>query len=108
MGYRGVREAYLRALVEYFGQVVDADEKGSGEGSVMLKWGVEEWAVVFRLRSLGDEEVRGLEGLYERKLVPLTVVRVLEASNNPAFLGFPRGACVISANKNVGFGPSGT
>jgi poly(ADP-ribose) glycohydrolase len=100
----GAVEAYLFALVEYFGRFVD----DGGVEAAFLNCSVEEWPVVFMLRELGEGAVTGMDKLYERKFSPLTVVRIPEASTDPSVLGLPRGASVISANKNVGFGPSGT
>jgi poly(ADP-ribose) glycohydrolase len=101
-------EAYLCALFSYFERFVDGSGEGEGSESALLGWGREEWPVVFTLRSVGDCEVRKLGGLYERKFLPLKVMRFPEASTDPSVLGVPSGACVISANKNVGFGSSGT
>ena len=42
------------------------------------------------------------------KFLPLKVTRLPEASTDSSALGLPHGACVISENKNVGFGSSGT
>ncbi|KAF7984402.1 hypothetical protein HWV62_14442 [Athelia sp. TMB] len=40
--------------------------------------------------------------------VPFDLVEVAEVSTSPALLGLPSGACVISANKHIGFGRTGS
>lgn len=98
-------QAYLHALFCYFERLVDG---GDGKSpSALLACEVEEWPVTFTLRSLPESEVH-LDDFYGNKFLPLEVTRLPEASTDPSFLGLPRGACVISANKNVGFGSSGT
>jgi len=100
-------EAYLHAFFHYFELLVDDENENP---SAPLPCPITErpsLPVTSMLRSLPDTEVR-FDEFYENKFLPLKVTRLPEASTDPSVLGLPYGACVISANKNVGFGPSGT
>lgn len=99
-------EAYLQALFCYFERFVG--DGGENSDSAVLACAVEDWPITFTLRSLPEYEAQHLGDLYDKKLMLLTVVQIPEASADPSVLGIPRGACVISANKNVGFGSTGT
>jgi poly(ADP-ribose) glycohydrolase len=58
---------------------------------------------------LDENETGQLDTLVaESRFVPLTVTYEPLATTRPTMLGLPRGACVVSANKNVGFGQTGT
>jgi poly(ADP-ribose) glycohydrolase len=98
-------EAYLHALFNYFERLVGGS--GGNSPSPLLACSIAEWPVTFTLRSLPDTEVC-LDDFYSSKFLPLKVIQLPEASTDPSVLGLPHGACVISANKNVGFGCSGT
>jgi poly(ADP-ribose) glycohydrolase len=98
-------QAYLHALFTYFEQLVDGSDGRSP--SALLACSIEEWPITFMLPPLPETEIR-LDDLYGNKFLPLKVTRLPEASTDSSALGLPHGACVISANKNVGFGSSGT
>lgn len=98
-------QAYLYELFTYFERL--ADSPGEGSPSAVLACPIEKWPITFTLRSLHGDEAK-LAKLHGNKFAPLRVVRLEEPSTEPVFLGLPRGACVISANKNVGFGSTGT
>jgi len=98
-------EAYLHALFTHFERLVDGDDGKSP--SALLACSVTEWPITFSLRSLPESEIH-LNDFYGNKFLPLKVTRLPEASTDPCVLGLLGGACVISANKNVGFGSSGT
>ncbi|KUL92501.1 hypothetical protein ZTR_02318 [Talaromyces verruculosus] len=92
-----VVQAYLTALFTYF-------ERLAGD----LLSPRSEWPVTFSIHSLHGAGPLHDESLLGQEFSPLEVIRVSEASTAPYLLGLPRGAAVISANKNVGFGSSGT
>jgi poly(ADP-ribose) glycohydrolase len=98
-------EAYLHALFTYFKRLVHGDDGKSP--SALLACSAEEWPITFLLRSLPESD-KPFDDFYGNKFLPLKVARLPEASTDHSVLGLPNGACVISANKNVGFGSSGT
>jgi poly(ADP-ribose) glycohydrolase len=100
-----ITQAYLYALFTYFERLVD--ETRNGSSSAILECPIDEWPITFTLRSL-DEDAAPFDEFYDTELLPLHIIRLDEASTDPAVLGLPSGACVISANKNVGFGSTGT
>ena len=92
-------EAYLTALFEYFFRLVDGDQYSP------LTSAVEEWPITYNLHWI--QEPLDIDA----RSTPLTELRVIsttEATTSPAVLGLPHGAAVISANKFVGFGRTGT
>lgn len=92
-------EAYLTALVEYFFRLVDGEEFSP------LVSGVEDWPISYTLHTTQDPLFA------DDSSTPLTDLRVMitpEASTSPSLLGLPDGAAVISANKFIGFGRTGT
>jgi poly(ADP-ribose) glycohydrolase len=89
-GHSGAVEAYLTALFVYFERVARATTSD----------GDSDYPIIFTLRT-------GVDGTPKDILLgPMTVVYEPSPTTAPAFLGIPDGACVISANKNVGFGQS--
>jgi poly(ADP-ribose) glycohydrolase len=68
----------------------------------------EEWVVEYALRSVGEEEFRGVLGRSGCPLGEVEVVVVDRYDVSPESLGMPGGAAVVSANRYVGFGQSAT
>lgn len=95
-GHVGAKEAYLTALFTYFERVV---EGGRGNVSDDL--------ITFTLRTFGEDD-QAVSRAEDSVLLPMTVVYEANPTTEPPYLGLPDGACVISANKNVGFGSTGT
>lgn len=96
--------AYLSALFVYFDRLA-----GHGSDSPCPPLLSAEWLVTFTLRALGkhpDDIIQSLP--MECALIPMTITCQSTISTAPALLGLPDGACVISANKNVGFGQTAT
>ncbi|KAL2870402.1 uncharacterized protein BJX67DRAFT_345491 [Aspergillus lucknowensis] len=77
--HRGAVDAYLTALFTYFERICDSAE---GQKSI-LDFEPEEWPILFSMQKN-------------------------DRRTSPPLLGLPDGACVISANKCVGYGRSGT
>ncbi|OJD22050.1 hypothetical protein ACJ73_06609, partial [Blastomyces percursus] len=68
-----------------------------------------EWPIIFTLRIFQENRVVQLDlSLLKHPLCQLTVVHLPTASTEPSLLGLLDGACVISANKSVGFVQTGT
>lgn len=65
-------------------------------------------SISFRLKTFSEEDVKALSEAENTLFHPLSVVYELAPATAPKYLGFPDGACVISASKNVGFGSTGT
>ncbi|KLJ06268.1 hypothetical protein EMPG_10309 [Blastomyces silverae] len=97
--------AYLSSLFTYFQRL-----SGVGaETEPVLSPLMNEWPIIFTLSILQESRVVQLDpSLLEHPLCRLTVVHLPTASTEPSLLGLPDGACVVSANKNVGFGQTGT
>lgn len=95
--------AYLHSLFAYFERLAD-DECSP------LTTPKEEWPIVFTLRTSKENEDKGNLASFaaESNLTSLNLTFLLQPSANPSLLGLPNGACVISANKNIGFGQTGT
>jgi poly(ADP-ribose) glycohydrolase len=97
--------AYLHALFTYFERFVDG---ASGRSpSALLASLVEDWLVTFTLRSLPESEMH-LDDIYRNKFLPLKVTRLPEPCTDFSVQALLHGVCVISADKNVGFGSSST
>ncbi|KAL3465007.1 hypothetical protein BJX64DRAFT_253624 [Aspergillus heterothallicus] len=105
--HKGAVDAYLTALFTYF-ERISQSVKGSKS---ILDYGIDEWPITFTMREIADKDVYQL--LSDAKDVMLSTTRVEvinlpEPQTAPHVLGLPDGACVISANKCIGYGPSGT
>ncbi|PGH23767.1 hypothetical protein AJ80_02197 [Polytolypa hystricis UAMH7299] len=93
--------AYLCALFTYFERLAYLN----------IAWGdhVPEWPLSFSLRTSGESKYLPFDPpLVREPLCPLVVDYQHLSTTAPAFLGLPDGACVVSANKNVGFGETAT
>ena len=94
--------AYLESLFSYFDKLVtfSGDSEASGEDS----------PVCYALRDSSSIRA-GIFNNVSNETVPLSelTVRIVERySTDPSALGLPHGACVVSANRFVGFGQSAT
>ncbi|EGE81246.1 Poly(ADP-ribose) glycohydrolase isoform [Blastomyces dermatitidis ATCC 18188] len=97
--------AYLSSLFTYFQRLSGVGDETQRVLSPLMN----EWRIIFTLRILQENQVVQLDpSLLKYPLCRLTVVHLPTASTEPSLLGLPDGACVISANKNVGFGHTGT
>nr|KMM72052.1 hypothetical protein CPAG_08351 [Coccidioides posadasii RMSCC 3488] len=85
--------AYISSVFTYFGRLA-----GSSHGSDSPSLLSAEWPIIFRLRTLRVHKSAILHTL------PMGSYHL----DKPALLGIPDGACIVSANKNVGFGQSAT
>jgi poly(ADP-ribose) glycohydrolase len=92
-------EAYLAALFEYFFRLVDGEQRSP------LASGIEEWPITYTLHRI---QVPLFADASSTPLTDLQILSTLEASTSPSALGLPDGAAVISANKFIGFGRTGT
>ncbi|KAL4886915.1 hypothetical protein BJY04DRAFT_212885 [Aspergillus karnatakaensis] len=104
--HEGAVSAYLTALFTYF-------ERLSGEDQISpLDFSAEEWPIVFTLRTMSDNAVDQMQSDRAKSALlsstHIDIVKLPQLQTAPQFLGLPDGACLISANKCVGFGPSGT
>ncbi|KFY80664.1 hypothetical protein V499_00492 [Pseudogymnoascus sp. VKM F-103] len=95
--HAGAVDAYLTALFTYFDRITDTDDYSP------LAADLGSWPISYTLHTNRDP----LPTL-QRKLLPLEVLELSAASTSPELLGIPDGASVISANKFVGFGRTGT
>ncbi|KKK16912.1 hypothetical protein P175DRAFT_0497302 [Aspergillus ochraceoroseus IBT 24754] len=106
--HRGAVDAYLTALFTYFDRLHPSAENPRS----ILDLSVEEWPVVFELRTITDQHADRI--LCEKapdavlRSTRLEVLSLPESETSPQLSGLPNGACVISANKCIGHGPSGT
>ncbi|PGH15445.1 hypothetical protein AJ79_02422 [Helicocarpus griseus UAMH5409] len=102
--------AYLHSLFIYFERLAGAGpETESGPANPVPSPLENDWPIIFTLRILQEDRITLLDSsLLDSGLCPLTVIHLPVASTEPSLLGLPDGACVISANKNVGFGQTGT
>ncbi|WEW61164.1 poly(ADP-ribose) glycohydrolase [Emydomyces testavorans] len=99
-------KAYLSSLFAYFERL---PEFSPGFDSNSLSFLSRKWPITFTLRSLDVRRDVMLQSLpMERTFKPMAVRYEPLISTTPTLLGIPEGACVISANKNVGFGQSAT
>ncbi|KAJ0415513.1 hypothetical protein BJY00DRAFT_293517 [Aspergillus carlsbadensis] len=101
-------EAYLTALFTYFERI---HESVDGQKSI-LDLGKDEWPITFIMQSLTDQDVERLQSNEAKRTMlsktRIEIVNLAESQTAPDLLGLPDGACVISANKCIGYGPSGT
>ncbi|OJJ54850.1 hypothetical protein ASPSYDRAFT_49933 [Aspergillus sydowii CBS 593.65] len=106
--HRGAVDAYLTALFTYFERIVGY----SKDSTRVVDSGTKEWPISFSMRTMTHEDIHRIQD-NQAKITMLSATRVNivnlpESQTTPRFLGLPDGACVISANKSVGYGPSGT
>ncbi|KAL3491898.1 hypothetical protein BJX62DRAFT_203997 [Aspergillus germanicus] len=106
--HQGAVEAYLTALFTYFERI---HESVYGQRSI-LDLGTDEWPITFAMQSMTDQDVERLQSIQATRVVlsktRVEIVNLAESQTAPNLLGLPDGACVISANKCIGYGPSGT
>lgn len=101
--HQGAVKAYLTALFTYFEAVAASEPEGG-----ILHHSMEDWPIIFALVVMPDDQSRTLICNAPASLSSLTVLQLPTQSTDIASLGLPDGACVISANKSVGFGATGT
>ncbi|KAB8627265.1 hypothetical protein FH972_026098 [Carpinus fangiana] len=80
---------YLNSLLTYFSRCATLVQDG-------------DWKVSYSLRVLNDADQR------PHRLIPLEIVQVSEVSTCEDLVGLSGNACVVSANRYVGFGQSAT
>lgn len=100
----GAVKAYLTALFAYFEAIFLPSPNG-----VIIQYSVDDWPLIFTLNTITDEEAQAL--LSKTSAPPFSRLEVVELphhSTEPRYLGLAGGACVISANRCVGFGATGT
>lgn len=104
----GAVHAYLTALFTYFENLPQHIEGCASR----IELSADEWPITFTIRSIQSLEVdQLLESKGSKAHVSATSIEIchlVEPHTGPAFLGVPQGACVISANKCFGYGPTGT
>jgi poly(ADP-ribose) glycohydrolase len=104
--HQGAVHAYLTALFTYFDRLKPSRD---GQQSYLLSYAVEDWPISFALVSLTPKHTGNLiSSLKECPLTTLEVPYLPQPSIVPDLLGLSDGACVISANKCFGYGPTGT
>ncbi|CAG7935745.1 unnamed protein product [Penicillium nalgiovense] len=101
--HQGAVQAYLTALFTYF-EAIAASEPDSG----ILHHSVEDWPIIFTLIVTPEDQPYPLLCNAPASLSRLAVVQLPHQSTDITYLGLPDGACVISANKCVGLGATGT
>lgn len=101
-------KSYLIALFTYFKRI-GHDEISS---STVNDWNnplLCDWPIIFILREAEpDFDARDEKLAAASRFLPLEVRQEPIHSTKPSLLGVPDGACVVFANKNVGFGQTGT
>ncbi|SMQ49469.1 unnamed protein product [Zymoseptoria tritici ST99CH_3D7] len=95
--HAGAVEAYLTALFAYF------DRLSHPTNMTPLSYSDEDWPITYTLTTNANPCSHAAE--YP---IPCEVKHLDEASTAPSLLGLPDGASVISANKVIGFGRTGT
>jgi len=96
--------AYLTALFTYFDRIAASDPDNG-----LLSFRVDDWPIIFTLKTIDDEDVADVANLSENcNFCALNFVQLPEPTISPGFLALESGACVIAANKSVGLGPSAT
>ncbi|KAL1961165.1 hypothetical protein VTO42DRAFT_3110 [Malbranchea cinnamomea] len=98
-GHSGAKEAYLTALFTYFERIVSGELDIRGDST---------HPITFTLRTIEENDLKLASVLEYATLLPMTVSYEPTPTTAPPFLGLPDGACVIFANRNVGFGMTGT
>jgi poly(ADP-ribose) glycohydrolase len=101
-------DAYLTALFTYFERIVGYSQ----DSRSIVDFDVEEWPITLSMRTMTNENMHHLQDAQARNIMlsatRVQVVNLPESQTTPRLLGHPDGACVISANKCFGHGPSGT
>ncbi|OBT63204.1 hypothetical protein VE03_07750 [Pseudogymnoascus sp. 23342-1-I1] len=95
--HAGAVNAYLTALFTYFDRLTNKNSYSPLAADMGI------WPISYTLHTNEDP----LPSVREN-LLPLEVLELSAASTAPEVLGLPDGASVISANKFVGFGRTGT
>lgn len=95
--HAGAIDAYLTAMFAYFDRITENDDYSP------LATDPASWPISYTLHTNQDPLPTT-----QHKLLPLEVLELSAASTSPEVLGIPDGASVISANKFVGFGRTGT
>ena len=96
-------QAYLTALFTYSEAIAASESEGG-----ILHHSVEDWPIIFALIVTPDDQPHPLLSNTPASLSRLAVVQLPNQSTDIEFLGIPNGVCVISANKSMGFGVTGT
>ena len=94
-----VVDAYLVALFHYFSRIAEIDQ------ALPLDYDVERWPITYSLHTYDDQPIPDTGCT---TLSNLTVLILAEDRTSTSVLGLPDGAAVISANKFIGFGRTGT
>ena len=101
--HQGAVQAYLAALFTYFEAITASEPEGG-----ILHHSVEHWPIILTLMVMPDDQSHFFLSNVPASLSRLAVVQLPNQSTDIESLGLPDGACVISANKSVGFGATGT
>ncbi|RHZ57768.1 hypothetical protein CDV55_104914 [Aspergillus turcosus] len=99
--HRGAVHAYLTALFTYFERLATSNDEGG-----IIHYQVDDWPIIFTVRVFDEDLEFRLSS--SSRLNRMDVITLPQASTAPEYLGLPGGACVVSANKCLGFGPTGT
>jgi poly(ADP-ribose) glycohydrolase len=106
--HAGAVNAYLTSLFTYFEHLQQSIEGHRPR----IDLSTDEWPIAFTVRSIGSSHV---DQLLENEALSaylsstsIEICHLEESHTTPAYLGLPQGACVISANKCFGYGPTGT
>jgi poly(ADP-ribose) glycohydrolase len=92
----------LLALFRYFGHL------STSSGFQSQNYSISQWPISYTLKRLTISDEK-LNFIADRSIfAPLHIKYIPMASTESSLLALPSGACVISANKSVGFGRSGT
>lgn len=98
--------AYLTALFTYFERIAEPDGTG---GNGILMYTLDDWPIIYKLCSVSTGHMNDIVEISKTKpLNKLAVTHLAHPSILPEHLGLPGGACVISANRCFGYGPTGT
>ncbi|KAJ5368453.1 uncharacterized protein N7496_008213 [Penicillium cataractarum] len=104
----GAVHAYLTALFSYFEHLQQPIEGYKAR----IEMSTDEWQITFTIRSVGGNEADQLleneASSADLASTSIEICHLEESQTTPAYLGIPHGACVISANKCFGYGPTGT
>lgn len=99
----GAVQSYLTALFTYFEAIV-SPEPDNG----ILHHSVEDWPIIFTLNVTTDADSQAILSNIPTSPSRLQLVKIPCHSTGPKYLGLPDGVCVISANRCLGFGLTGT
>lgn len=97
----GAVHAYLTALFTYFERRV----KSKNDDGI-IHYQVDDWPIIFTMR-VSEQDLESRLSSSSR-LNRMNVITLPQSSTAPEYLGLPGGACVVSANKCLGFGPTST